>query len=73
MNWRTGVALKFLPGGSHRPWGGLLEEREAALLETLSDRQRALWEAYRRARSDYMTLYGRALFQAVFALSQEVG
>ena len=53
--------------------GALAEDMESALLDTLTDRQKALWDQWYAAWMEYMLLYEQALFQAAFALARELG
>lgn len=49
-----------------------LNALEDALLGTMTDAQKALWDQWRGAETDYDLLYEQALFQAAFALAREL-
>ena len=49
-----------------------LNALEDALLGTMTDAQKALWDQWRGAETDYDPLYEHALFQAAFALAKEL-
>ena len=50
----------------------VLDQREDALLETLTDQQRDLFEAYQMAQFDRDNLERQALFRATWAMAHEL-
>ena len=65
--------LDFRPQPRETACAALRETREAALLETLTEQQKALWEQWQDADLSYTMLYEEALFLAAFSLARELG
>lgn len=63
----------FLHAPCDRLYSDLAEEQESALLDTLTDTQKVLWNKWYDAQMAYNFLYEQALFQAAFALAKELG
>ena len=66
------LICEFLSPMQERACFHSLNALEDALLGTMTDAQKALWDQWRGAETDYDLLYEQALFQAAFALAKEL-
>ena len=63
---------QLLPPKYFWHYSRVLEQRENALLETMTDQQRDLFEAYQMAHYDRETLELQALFRATWSTAHEL-